>query len=249
MSIFLEDFAQTGSMLNGNKWLVNSLRKTVCGFLLISAAAMAAAGLWLDHRGSSVPLDSGSLIRFHVIANSDSYADQALKLRVRDEVVRAVGPVLKGSGNIEEARQRVDENIGLITSTAVTTINSSGCSYPVRVVHGNFQFPEKTYRVARGGGGEEDITLPAGEYEAVRVVIGEGRGANWWCVLFPPLCFVNPPEGEGGGSTPAGSGAEVPAGAPPAFRYDYTEPGVASELPRVEYRFKVVEWIKAYTEG
>lgn len=235
-------------MINVNKWLVDSLRKTACGFLLVSAGAMAAAGIWLDHRGSAVPLDSGSLIRFHVIANSDSYSDQALKLKVRDEVVRAMGPVLKGA-DIEEARQRVDENIGLIASTAVTTINSSGYSYPVKVIHGNFQFPEKTYRVARSGGGEEDITLPAGEYEAVRVVIGEGRGANWWCVLFPPLCFVNPPEGEGGSGTPAGSAEEVPVEAPPAFRYDYTDPGMVWDQPRVEYRFKVVEWIKAYTEG
>jgi len=235
--------------MNDHKWLVISLRKTVLAVLLILAGAMVAAGIWLDHRGSGIPLNSGELIRFHVIANSDSYADQALKLKVRDEVVRAVGPVFKGAGSIGEARQRVDENIDLIVSTAVETINSSGCSYPVRVIHGNFQFPEKTYRVARGGGSEEDITLPAGEYEAVRVVIGEGRGANWWCVLFPPLCFVSPPEGEGGGADPSGSIEEFPAGAPPAFRYDYTEPGVASEPCRVEYRFKVVEWFNAYTEG
>jgi stage II sporulation protein R len=231
-------------MKYGKIWLKVPLRKVICGLLLTSAAALAGAGLFMEHRGSEIPLDSGSLIRFHVIANSDSYADQALKLKVRDEVVGAMRPSLREAGSIEEARKIVDGHIDFMAATAAGAVRVNGFSYPVRVTHGNYQFPEKTYRIDREGGGQEDITLPAGDYEAVRVVIGEGKGANWWCVLFPPLCFVNPPEEKRGGenSPPGPDGDKPPADAPPAFRYDYIEPGVAAAQPTVEYRFKVVEW-------
>ncbi|MHB8156901.1 MAG: stage II sporulation protein R [Desulfocucumaceae bacterium] len=215
------------------------MKKFVCG-LLLALAAVAAVGL-LGAGWGKDNLDPAKLIRFHVIANSDTVADQALKLKVRDGVIKAMSPVLTGAGDVEEARKRVDENIGLMASAATGVLNENGSHYPVRVVRGNFEFPEKSYRISSEGGKEtERITLSAGEYEAVRVIIGEGKGANWWCVLFPPLCFVNPADSAGGDQKTPAAGENSQSDIP-AFKYDNIPPEVV-EGSKVEYRFKVVDW-------
>lgn len=123
-----------------------------------------------------------NLIRFHVIANSDSERDQALKRRVRDLVVQRMTPEFSNAKNLNEARTIAKSHLGEIKEIAMKEIKLWGKDYPVSVMLGNFDFPVKTYG---------KLTLPAGNYEAVKVVIGEGQGANWWCVLFPPLCFVD----------------------------------------------------------
>jgi stage II sporulation protein R len=125
---------------------------------------------------------SGDLIRFHVIANSDTLQDQQLKREVRDAVLNEVGSRFEKAGTVEEARQLVMDNLTEIKAAAQKEILRNGKDYPVEVQLGNFSFPAKTYG---------NFSLPAGDYEAVRVVIGEGKGENWWCVLFPPLCFVD----------------------------------------------------------
>lgn len=121
-----------------------------------------------------------NLIRFHVIANSDSDRDQALKRKVRDLIVERMTPEFKKAHNIQEARKIATSHMGDMKEIALKEIKAWGENYPVKVQLGNFDFPVKSYG---------DLTLPAGNYEAVRVVIGQGQGANWWCVLFPPLCF------------------------------------------------------------
>lgn len=123
-----------------------------------------------------------SVIRLHVIANSDSDADQNLKLRVRDAILNETESLFAVTVDKTAARQKICESIGEIEKIARRTVAEYGCDYPVKVTLGNSDFPTKTY----GG-----ITLPAGTYEAVRVVIGDGGGKNWWCVLFPPLCLVD----------------------------------------------------------
>lgn len=127
-----------------------------------------------------------NLIRFHVIANSDTAEDQALKLKVRDRIIKETGHFFDDSGNINQTKEIIRKNMEVIEDVARQEIREWGKDYDVKVSLGTYPFPTKKYG---------DVTLPAGNYEALRVVIGEGQGANWWCVLFPPLCFVDATHG------------------------------------------------------
>ncbi|MDD4239246.1 MAG: stage II sporulation protein R [Desulfotomaculaceae bacterium] len=127
-------------------------------------------------------VSSDGLIRLHVLANSDSEADQALKRKVRDEIIQAMAPEFLASGDIDSARLTARANLNRIELIASRVIQAEGKDYPVTAKLDTFPFPTKHYGA---------FILPAGEYEAVRVVIGSGGGTNWWCVLFPPLCFVD----------------------------------------------------------
>jgi len=122
------------------------------------------------------------IIRFHVIANSDSEQDQSLKLKVRDAVLEEMKPILEKSKSIEESREIIKLNKDKIKQIAEKVIKDYGKDYKVEIKLENAEFPTKQYG---------DIVLPAGEYEAVRIIIGDGGGKNWWCVMFPPLCFVD----------------------------------------------------------
>jgi stage II sporulation protein R len=121
------------------------------------------------------------IIRLHVKANSDTEEDQALKLKVRDRILKETAPLLEKSESIEETRAIVKENLDNIKSIAEEVIKEEGKDYPVEVYFGMENFPTRKYG---------EMVLPAGEYEALLVTIGEGKGQNWWCVMFPPLCFV-----------------------------------------------------------
>ncbi|WP_066634814.1 stage II sporulation protein R [Desulfolucanica intricata] len=158
-------------------------RKFKVGAMLIAVIALMYVLQWHGQNARVVEAyNADNLIRFHVIANSDTEADQALKLKVRDKVVQAMTPAFSQVDGIEEARLVVLEKKDMIKEIALEEIRNEGKDYPVSVNLGNYMFPTKSYG---------NLTLPAGKYEAVRVVIGEGNGANWWCVLFPPLCFVD----------------------------------------------------------
>ncbi|MDF2511550.1 MAG: hypothetical protein K0S04_1416 [Herbinix sp.] len=122
------------------------------------------------------------IIRFHVLANSDSDEDQQLKLKVKGDVVEALAPILKDATTVAEARGLLSSNMELIKSTALKTIHENGYSYPVSVTLENTYFPLKIYG---------EFTFPPGTYEALRVQIGEAKGQNWWCVMFPQLCFID----------------------------------------------------------
>ncbi|GLC29405.1 stage II sporulation protein R [Clostridium omnivorum] len=127
------------------------------------------------------------LIRFHVIASSDSAEDQALKLKVRDKVLEYITPKLKNSKSIDESRKILKDNDEAIRKIAETVISKNGYKYGVKTELSYEKFPVKTYG---------NITLPQGEYEAYRIIIGNGSGQNWWCVMFPPLCFIDITKGE-----------------------------------------------------
>ncbi|TEB17218.1 Stage II sporulation protein R [Pelotomaculum sp. FP] len=131
---------------------------------------------------SETSVAGGGFIRLHVLANSDSEADQALKRKVRDEIIQVMAPEFLASGDIESARLTARSNLDRIELIASRVIKAEGKDYPVTAELNTFPFPTKHYGA---------FILPAGDYEAVRVVIGNGEGTNWWCVLFPPLCFVD----------------------------------------------------------
>lgn len=123
---------------------------------------------------------SDSVFRLHVIANSDSKEDQDLKYIVRDNVLNYVNEIGKSVTSKEELISMLD--LDGIKQIAKQTILEQGFDYDVSVEVGNFSFPTKTYG---------DIALPAGFYDALRVKIGSAEGKNWWCVMFPPLCFID----------------------------------------------------------
>jgi len=127
-----------------------------------------------------------NLIRLHVIANSDSPADQSLKRDVRDIIINFMKDKLKDSKNIEQTKAIINQNLANIEKLSKDEIARQGKDYGVKTMLGIYPFPIKKYG---------DITLPSGNYQALRVVIGKGEGANWWCVLFPPLCFVDASHG------------------------------------------------------
>lgn len=129
---------------------------------------------------------SNSVFRLHVIANSNSEKDQNLKYKVRDAIIEYMNSISKGISSKEEAIKIVEENKENFYNIAKKVINDNGFNYNVNINIGNFSFPTKTYG---------DISLPAGFYDALKVEIGEASGRNWWCVMFPSLCFVDVSEG------------------------------------------------------
>ena len=125
---------------------------------------------------------SDAVFRLHVIANSDSKEDQDLKLKVRDNLLNYMNNICSNCETKEEAMKIANKNKEIFQKIAEDTIKENGFNYSVKVNINNFYFPTKTYG---------DISLPAGYYDALRVEIGEAKGQNWWCVMFPPLCFVD----------------------------------------------------------
>lgn len=128
------------------------------------------------------------IVRLHVIANSDSEADQRVKLRVRDAVINYLED-LGGAESQAEALAYVDARTDQIATVAEDVLQDGGFTYGAEAMTGIYHFPEKTYG---------DTTLPEGDYTALRVVLGDGEGQNWWCVLFPPLCLLEPTDVEEG---------------------------------------------------
>lgn len=152
------------------------------GMAAVISAAVVGAGLLGGAHNAAPAYNPDSLIRIHVIPHSDSAADQALKLRVRDAVTSEMAGHLSGLRDIDQARAVVANHLGLVQSAAEREVHAAHAGYPVRVAFGTFDFPTRQYG---------SLVVPEGKYQAVRVVLGDGRGANWWCVLFPPLCFVH----------------------------------------------------------
>ncbi len=123
-----------------------------------------------------------SVFRLHVIANSDSKEDQDLKYKVRDAVLEYMNNISAECSSKEEVIKLAYEHQNDFISVAEKVIKENGFDYNVKIEIGNFEFPTKYYG---------DISLPAGFYDALKIEIGEAKGQNWWCVMFPPLCFVD----------------------------------------------------------
>lgn len=148
------------------------IASVICGVFMTSVLQSYANGVVRD-------ISSG-VVRLHVVANSDMVHDQALKLKVRDGIIEYLEPILKNASSKEEAEEIVTKNIEAIEEEAEQIIKKYGYTYSVTVSSGNFEFPTKSY---------ENVRLPKGNYDAIKIVIGKGRGQNWWCVLYPQLCF------------------------------------------------------------
>lgn len=122
------------------------------------------------------------IIRFHVRANSDAGEDQALKLEVRDEILDVMGEKFRNTKSLEESREIIMANMDEMKSIAEDVVDRWGKDYSIDVSLGQDYFPIRKYG---------NMVFPQGEYETLMIEIGEGKGQNWWCVMFPPLCFID----------------------------------------------------------
>lgn len=155
------------------------------------------------------------VLRLHVIANSDSSVDQNLKIRLRDFLLEEAKSIFDGSVNVENAVEKIEPQIPALEKSAKEFIQASGFDYDIKISLSREYFTTRTY---------ETVTLPAGRYLALRVVIGAGEGHNWWCVMFPPMCV------------PA---ADKKDEIENVFTED--EIKLVESSPKYEIRFKVVE--------
>ncbi|WP_312560251.1 stage II sporulation protein R [Anaerospora sp.] len=185
----------------------------VIGFFIISGWGML---IWQARQSAAVTVPNGDLIRLHVLANSDHPEDQELKLKVRDAVIAYLAPFLSKAGSAVEAREMINARKHEIIATAQEVVRNNDAAYNVDLQEGIFEFPVKAYG---------DLVLPAGKYEAVRILLGEAQGKNWWCVLFPPLCFID-----------AANATAVPGVA----KIDNEK---KADSAKVELRWKFVEWL------
>lgn len=119
-------------------------------------------------------------LRLHILANSDSREDQALKFEIRNKILQKYGEILRNGESIDDAKAKVTELLPTIESDAVLWIKELGYNYVARATLGVEWYDTREY---------EDFTLPAGYYSSLRIIIGNGEGQNWWCVMYPPLCM------------------------------------------------------------
>lgn len=151
------------------------------GFLLIAPLACAEEALTPEEEILWQAYQSGELIRLHVVANSDSAADQQLKLKVRDALIAAFGRTLVGHETADQAFAALGQQQAAMEAAAKECAAENGFLGAVSAQVGQLDLPEKRYG---------RVTLPAGTYRGLKVTLGEGKGQNWWCVLFPQLCLA-----------------------------------------------------------
>lgn len=159
------------------------------------------------------------MLRMHVIANSDTEEDQALKLKVRDAVLLAGNEIFDGSITAQDAKEKIEPYIEFLESVALETIKNEGFDYGVKITVEKEYFETRTY--------DNSVTLPAGYYTAVKVIIGEGEGQNWWCVMFPPMCL------------PA---ADAECEISDVLTEDETK--IVTETEKYKFKFKIVELLE-----
>lgn len=167
------------------------------------------------------------LIRFHVLANSDSEEDQNLKLKVRDAIIDYLQPKLINSSSIEESEKIIISEYNNLEKIGKNIIKENGYNYDIKVGIDYSNFPAKQY---------SNVVLPAGEYKALRIIIGSGQGKNWWCVMFPPLCFVDEQKGTIDKETDARLREVLTE-----EEYEMITQKSATEVNKVKFKFKIVE--------
>lgn len=168
---------------------------------------------------------SSSVFRLHVIANSNSDEDQNLKYMVRDNILEYMNTLLdnKNISSRDEILKIISNNLDEFEYIAQNTIYENGYDYDVKIEIGNFPFPTKNYG---------DISLPSGCYDALRIKIGQAQGQNWWCVMFPPLCFIDVSSGI------------VPEESKNTLENNLSEEEyklISEDSPEIEVKFKLVE--------
>lgn len=151
----------------------NKIKALIFGFLF----SVTYSILGFSGRCESI---SNKVLRLHIIANSDSDEDQSLKLKVRDKILSEFGEQLGMNENFEEAKHEIQKKLNQINFVAGNEVHNNGFNYNVNVEVTNMYFNSRRY---------DNVILPAGFYDALRITIGEGKGKNWWCVMFPPICL------------------------------------------------------------
>jgi len=154
----------------------------VCTVIAIVISTVAFANIGKNETRAN----NDSIIRLHVIANSDSNEDQEMKRAVRDKILDLMKTDVPYYESVNLTRDIINSKTEEIKTIALDVVKNYKKDYKVEVMEGTYPFPVKAYG---------DIVLPAGDYEALKVVIGKGEGQNWWCVLFPPLCFIDATHG------------------------------------------------------
>ena len=171
------------------KTFITKYRNYICIIATVLIAAVMTAGI-VHARGEAlgVKMDrlqnklAGEVFRFHVLANSNEEKGQELKLKVRDEVIAYMKSEIPDSSSVKETKQWATEHLDKIEEISGKVIEREGFDYPVQAKVCWCDFPDKSYG---------DIIFPAGRYEALRIEIGAAKGHNWWCVLYPDLCFTS----------------------------------------------------------
>ena len=148
--------------------------------LTLAVALIVAVATTYAH--SCIKNISGSVLRLHILANSNSEADQSLKLKVRDRVISETTRLFEDCKSSADAQKIAIENQQFILQIAEDEIRRQGFDYPVNMNIGNYPFPTRNY---------SGVWLPKGNYRAIRIEIGKATGQNWWCVMYPPLCFTD----------------------------------------------------------
>ncbi|MCM1299105.1 MAG: stage II sporulation protein R, partial [[Eubacterium] siraeum] len=204
MKILLKEHIMTISMLAG----------TAAAILLSSFSAFAAECDGMPDK----------LFRLHILANSDTQEDQQLKYELKDYLLQDLDDVFQGCTTAEEAKTAAEENLSLIARRSQEFVEEKGCDQTVKVSVENTYFTTRRYG---------SLTVPAGNYDALRIVIGEGEGHNWWCVMFPPLCLgaAEKYENTAGDLLPDAVSARV-------------SKQIEGDGP-FELRFAIFEWLKA----
>ena len=166
--------------------MINKIKVRLSILVLSLIAVMSIMSISISGEVKKISTASedykNKLIRFHVIANSDSDEDQNLKLKVRDAVIDYLQPKLELSSSIEESETIIKSEYKELENISKNIVLENGYKYDISVGIDYSTFPTKQY---------SNVVLPAGEYKSLRIIIGEGKGKNWWCVMFPPLCFVD----------------------------------------------------------
>ena len=158
---------------------ISKLKKLFIILFLLFFYILISAFFYVDAVSSDI---SDSVFRLHVIANSDSKEDQELKYKVRDKVLEYMNLISKNCTSKEDVINLAKTHQEEFKNIAQNVIKENGYNYNVNIYIGKYDFPTKTYG---------DISFPAGNYDCLRIEIGESQGQNWWCVMFPPLCFVD----------------------------------------------------------
>lgn len=196
--------------------------KRILTLSILAALALLVFGVLPVHGEEEI---YNKVVRLHVLANSDSEEDQAVKLAVRDAILNVTVPLLQNCQTREEAVYLLEENRELLTQTAQTVLREQGFDDEVHIEMGLEDYPTRTY---------DSLCFPAGEYVSMRVELGDAKGQNWWCCLFPPLCLdtatVNRQTAED---------ACISVGFTPTQYKIITE----SDKPVYRARFKILEWM------
>lgn len=202
------------------EYKISLFKKFIILFFLLLLFVSISAFSYVNAVSTSL---SDSVFRLHILANSDSVEDQSLKYKVRDKVIEAMNELTSNCSSKREVINLVNDNLSNFKNIAKKVIVESGYDYDINVSIGNFNFPTKNYG---------DISLPAGFYDALRIEIGNAEGKNWWCVMFPPLCFVDVSTGI------------VPEESKILMQDELSEEEfqiISEQTPEIKFKFKLLE--------